>query len=468
MRHGYGRLFIITTLGLFLALTSWAQADLGISWQVRGSFGSQTATNVVMRAEDVRISLTPAESIRQSGITLPERMNAYFKAHVSARFVMRNTASEEETVRIVFPVKVISGAGPEEASKLQVKVDGRPVASQRIELSRPIGGVDVPDAWEEFSVRFPAAKDVNIEVVYDVDSAPVPKTFEFTEVAYVMETGADWKGPIGRGKVTVEMPFPYSDTYVESDGGGPWTTQGNSLVWEFADLEPDAGDNVSLRFRTEAIGAFRQAAYLAGIKASSYKEADPPPAMVEGTYVDAPADRLISYFPFYAVDADPKTAWAVYRPMDSDPWLAIELTGSRFVDGLDVVNGFAGRDPDVPAIKGADTLIIEFSDGLKRMVRLKDKAGRQRVTFPATSTDSLKIYLKTDFSSDRRFAISEVTPRLSESGPSDLMALIQGRSAENMNIAAVVTTIAAVVLFLMFLTALLTYLVMRRRLNRQK
>jgi hypothetical protein len=410
---------MVVSLLMALLLTGKAGADLGVGHRVGGSVSSgKTDTEVEMQAEDVTIKLTPALRTKSQDVSVPEKMNGYFLMHVIAKFTMVNTGAEKETVNTVFPMQVMGGIGRgQTVQKLKVMVDDKEATTEQIELDRQLGGfegVKEKSKWASFDMAFEPGQTRHVTVTYEADSALVPKSFEYTDIGYVLETGADWKNNIKKGTITIEMPFEYGDQYVKLESGGPWKKDGKRLIWSFTDLEPTAEDNISVQVRADTIRAYYKKPYFSKIEASSFKESDPSPTMVDGEFVEPDPENTVRYYPFYAFDSDPTTAWAAYTAIDGKPWIKIDFADAKLVNSITVLNGFKGPRTEIPSIKGAKLMMIEFSDGSQRLVTLKDQDGEQTVKIPTELTKSLKISIQSIYGDDQRVGISEVTPNLSK------------------------------------------------------
>lgn len=406
---------LISSVLTALLFTGTARADLGLGERAGGSLGSgKTETNVEMREENVNITLKPALRGKTKDTNVPEKLNGYFLMHVEANFTMLNSGSEKEEVNTVFPMQVMGGISREQTVKdLTVTVDGKKMTTKEVKLDRQLEGMEglnEKSKWASFDLTYDPGQKHEVTVTYNSESGLVPKTYEYTDIGYVLETGADWKGPIKKGLITIEMPFEYSDQYVKLESGGPWSKEGKKLAWSFTDLEPTPDDNVSVQVRADAIRAYKNKPYFDLIEASSFKESDPSPQMVDGTFVEPDPEKTVSYYPFHAFDSDPATAWAAYTENDPKPWIRIDFKDPKLISGLEILSGFESKQTDIPSIKGPKEVILEFSDGTQRKVTLEEPSGGQTVKVPTELTRFLKISVQSIYGDDQRVAISEITP----------------------------------------------------------
>jgi hypothetical protein len=98
-------------------------------------------------------------------------------------------------------------------------------------------------AWAHFDVFFPVGEEVEIRITY---TTVTQKNFRIMHeiVRYVLETGAGWYGPIGKGRIILRLPYratPENVLLPSSTSGAVFTD--SDVYWEFDDLEPTREDN---------------------------------------------------------------------------------------------------------------------------------------------------------------------------------------------------------------------------------
>ncbi len=419
-KRNVGAIFIVF-LVLVAAVSVNVLADIAPDDQEGASGGNistvEQETNVKMKSENVVIRLTPARRKKKDSEDKSERSRAYLKTDVEATFTMLNTGDEDESMDVSYPIAKNAESQGDEIKNVKVTVDGKEVQTEKVERMPQTSMIEKSsDAslWVIFPVVFKKKAETEIEITYYASSTESSKTPGFTEIEYRLETGALWLGTIGRGNILIEMPFEYNDQYIKLDGGGPWQTIGNNLVWRFTELEPESDDNVSVLLSTDVIKVSLEKPYFEKIEASSYKEQDPPPYMENGQFVNPPSESIVEYYPYYAIDGNKDTAWAVYRPVDPDPWLMIRFKQSKIISGFSIINGFNSDDDEIPSISGAKRVDLEFSNGEKRSIDLKDSSSMQNIEFPEIRTSYIKLLIIDDYSGDERVAISELNPKLVE------------------------------------------------------
>ena len=239
---------IVSILGGGLAallVTSTVLADVAPPSMPAGSnIGPEQQTQVQMRAERIVISVQP----RTPGET-PNLVGDYAEAHVEGVFYMRNRGDAEEHMRVQFPLADPSGRGSgfftyPEVQNFVATVDGQTVPTTAIELPNPYSEEDPPVRWAAFDVTFPVTREVVISVSYTMlPTGYLPEAV----FAYVLSTGAGWRGPIG--KVDISMRLPYTATYENVVLDGNKTTRGARFVkgelrWNWTNLEPSTKSDV--------------------------------------------------------------------------------------------------------------------------------------------------------------------------------------------------------------------------------
>lgn len=183
---------------------------------------------------------------------LPNREGQMPKARTEAVFQMRNLGAVEEKMDVRFPLvfgeSVYYSEMFPEISDIQVKVEGKTVATQR-----QVGGYldsETKIPWAVFPVMFPPGQDVNLTVTYTTLGFGYEPHIVFR---YILETGAGWKDTIGSAEIVVVLPYAASLENVmfdEYSGYGQTTPNpqfsGNEIRWRFENLEPGWEDNFAV------------------------------------------------------------------------------------------------------------------------------------------------------------------------------------------------------------------------------
>ncbi|TDA70314.1 MAG: DUF4424 domain-containing protein [Clostridia bacterium] len=244
-------------MGLGLTLAGPALADDASLGRVGDGVHPLRQTDVQMLAEEVRVKVFPERS------------------EVEATFTLLNRGPAVDLL-VGFP-QALEQADPERAEfgdtalhDFHAWVGGReaPVQLEKAatggqgflagETAPPESGVPgspaLPSypAWYTFPVSLAAGEKVEVRNTYWVKNT----TWSNGEVetGYILQSGATWAGPIGRGRVelVLEGIEPYR---VLGARPGNWRLEKeNTYVWEFADWEPD--QDITLHFSNRPGPAF--------------------------------------------------------------------------------------------------------------------------------------------------------------------------------------------------------------------
>jgi len=192
------------------------------------------STMVQMVAEEVIIDV----GATRDGYSVVESYGDYVygnKLAFNCTFWMVNQGEETENLAVRFPLRMEYETG--EIKIQSIKIDGNPVTWREDEY------VYGETNWAHFDVTFPPGEEVEIKVVYTSLTKPY-KGYAQERITYILETGAGWYGPIGKGKIILRLPYPATKENVilkAAITGARFT--GSDVVWEFTDLEPAREDN---------------------------------------------------------------------------------------------------------------------------------------------------------------------------------------------------------------------------------
>jgi hypothetical protein len=90
-------------------------------------------------------------------------------------------------------------------------------------------------------VTFPITRQVVISVSYGISPTGYLPEAVF---AYVLSTGAGWRGPIGKANISMRLPYPATAENVALDKSKPGARIVNGEVrWHWTNLEPTAKDD---------------------------------------------------------------------------------------------------------------------------------------------------------------------------------------------------------------------------------
>jgi hypothetical protein len=180
-----------------------------------------------------------------------ERQEVQNRVMVNAYFVMQNQGEVDETMQAVFPSQsapVCRGNYHGDSftayyileDSFDVSINGTTVPTST--LNAPYADCeDYP--WMAFDVTFPANQEVLIKVSYIMETWNVDLA---QNIDYILETGAGWKGNIGRGYIILKFPYTVSSENVLSAASEGYQTLYNEIFWSFQDLEPTPENNIHI------------------------------------------------------------------------------------------------------------------------------------------------------------------------------------------------------------------------------
>lgn len=188
--------------------------------------------------------------------------------HVDVVFTMTNKGNVAETMPVGFPF-----FRPDELKDFKAAINDTVVAVTN-ESGGQVGGgsFDQPAGWKPYwklwKTTFPPGKPVKIAVSYwtklssapwgwnvelqkmpdlltalvpDSERAALESKLDVRRVTYILRTGGDWSGPIGRCRIEVSFDGMSSDNLVlhglnfENDQA---TVASDKIIWDLKDYEP--------------------------------------------------------------------------------------------------------------------------------------------------------------------------------------------------------------------------------------
>jgi hypothetical protein len=223
-------------------------ADVGLIWSAQGGdiAPGEPSTQVQMVSEAVTLTLQTQDLEGEA-----PRGDQPLVARVEARFLMHNHGESAESHGVWFPLT--TGVGyrdprstdyPAQAENFQAWIDGELVSVTEAP-GRDLLGFRGEVPWATWPVTFPAGEALQLRVAYDV----YPVDWGGWAIThYILETGADWHGPIGEGTVTFRLPYEVTpmnvqlaeirEAYTGPDRPFEISVTGTDLTWHFTELEP--------------------------------------------------------------------------------------------------------------------------------------------------------------------------------------------------------------------------------------
>ena len=191
-------------------------------------------------------------------------------AAVEVRYRMRNTGEQVEQ-DFFFPLERWAKTEtsdnifpPTDLESYKITVDGTDLKAVEVDakgVEKPKAVVD--ESWGEFEPatrvwkksRIPFSRNQTREVVirygakYAGTASSVSEDFHATDAVfeYELSPAATWKGPIGKGKITVNLLHPRPEEVVVAKPADRFKKINETrFEWEFSDLKPTLADDLKI------------------------------------------------------------------------------------------------------------------------------------------------------------------------------------------------------------------------------
>jgi len=207
------------------------------------SIGPKEQTSIRMESEKVIIDLYNDSSV------------------VTCLFNMKNMGQQEK-LQIGFPEMSFhyyqQKSKVDEANRFQVKENGKAIVfnfSDSLkydqEYRKKIESFQIKEEWYLWESKFQQGESKTIEVQYSLPFGMLYKTNErfFT---YLLSTGANWKGTIGKAEIIVNLKDIEMDSIISQQPGN-CVKRNKQLTWTFSDLEPSTKDDIKIHYNSNKI-----------------------------------------------------------------------------------------------------------------------------------------------------------------------------------------------------------------------
>lgn len=171
------------------------------------------------------------------------------RCRVVARFDMRNETDKPIRLSVGFPVEEPGWKQKIYDFRVTINEESRLQKVRRVPMKGPYqDDEDVPSsAWFGWDQAFQPGR-TTIRVEYHIEPSP-SYLFPWLNVYYRLDTGALWKGTIGRADVTVHFEAPLAGEQIrEATWPEGFRINGDELYWCFTDIEPQYHDNVQIEY----------------------------------------------------------------------------------------------------------------------------------------------------------------------------------------------------------------------------
>ena len=180
---------------------------------------------------------------------------------VKCLFNMKNLG-EQEKLQIGFPEMTFhyfrQKSNLDEANRFQVKENGKAVTFEfsdslryNQEYQKKVESYRIKEEWYLWESEFQQGESKTIEVQYSLPSGLLYKTNErfFT---YLLSTGANWKGTIGKAEIIVNFIDIEMDSII-SQHPNNCEISNNQLTWTFLDFEPTTNHDIKINYNSSKI-----------------------------------------------------------------------------------------------------------------------------------------------------------------------------------------------------------------------
>lgn len=232
--------FTIIIFLTFISLHTNLFADIAPNPIKSKSISSKTQTSIRMVSEKVIIDLYNDSSI------------------VKCLFNMKNMGEQEE-LQIGFPEMSFhyyrQKSKVDEANRFRVKENGKAVdfdfsdsLKHNDEYRGKVESYRIKEEWYLWESEFQQGESKTIEVQYSLPFGMLSKTDErfFT---YLLSTGANWKGTIGKAEIIVNLKDIEMDSLIFQHPNN-CVINNDQLTWTFSDLKPTTNHDIKIHYNS--------------------------------------------------------------------------------------------------------------------------------------------------------------------------------------------------------------------------
>lgn len=245
--------FLVATASVLLVAQTQLSANGG-AWQEGVSNTGNGASSDQKRTTEV--------TIEEENLTID--LHQEFAA-VEVRYRMKNTGSQVEQ-DFFFPVERWAENEENKVSDLEdyrIAADGTELKSETVEakgekpkpVSDPHWGEFPPAvrSWRKSQIPFARGQTREVSIRYRCDYAVIASGvsddshFGDAVFYYSLSPAATWKGPIGKGKLTVNILHPRPEEVTISKPKDRFKkVNATQSVWDFRNLKPTLADNIKI------------------------------------------------------------------------------------------------------------------------------------------------------------------------------------------------------------------------------
>ena len=180
---------------------------------------------------------------------------------VKCLFNMKNLG-EHEKLQIGFPEMSFhyyrQKSKVDEANRFQVKENGKAILfnfsdslKYNEEYRKKVETYQIKEEWYLWESEFQEGESKMIEVQYSLPFGMLYKTNE-RFFSYLLSTGANWKGTIGKAEIILNLKDIEVDSIVSQQPDN-FVKSNKQLIWTFSDFEPSTKDDIKVNYNSNKI-----------------------------------------------------------------------------------------------------------------------------------------------------------------------------------------------------------------------
>ncbi|MCD4784424.1 MAG: discoidin domain-containing protein [Candidatus Eremiobacteraeota bacterium] len=346
--------FTACILLLFFILSIPAYCDIAPIRGIGSTIVPIKNDQVMMLSQDVTIRVIDSQKSRFKPIR---------DLLVEAHFILKNTGPETE-LEMGFPFPTPSKNNPyyQKPWGFNVLLNGK-----RTKLSDKQHKDGNYTLWYTWSAKIPEKEILAVTVRYRFSpSQPYTESWydPYHYSRYLLSTGKYWKGPIGNAKIYMDYNPNEVDIYRASPVG--YIKSYGKFEWSWINLEPTQ-DIVFEMWGKNMFSSFFHK-----------KKNDITKQEIKSSSTLAP---IKDYAPVNAFDGDKTTAWVEGAGgYGKGEWLSFNLSEKNkqgksrlfYLEKFGIRNGYTKSEDLFRKNNRVKTAIIEFSDGTRKKIELKD------------------------------------------------------------------------------------------------
>jgi hypothetical protein len=143
-------------------------------------------------------------------------------------------------------------------NRFQVKENGKTVdfdISDPLKYNKDywkrVKSYQIKEEWYLWESEFKQGESKTIEVEYSLPFGMLKRTNERFFI-YLLSTGANWKGTIGKAEIIINLKDVEMDSLIFQQPNNCKITD-NQLVWTFLDFEPTTNDDIRVHYNSNKI-----------------------------------------------------------------------------------------------------------------------------------------------------------------------------------------------------------------------